>query len=57
MNYIIEDNLDFKAALASDLTEEQSICLISQQPLTKTLTLSKTSMGRAVFKGLMKGST
>ena len=36
MNYIIEDNLDFKAALASDLTEEQSICLISQQPLTKS---------------------
>lgn len=36
MNYIIEDNLDFKAALANDLEEEQSICLISQQPLTKS---------------------
>lgn len=36
MNYIIEDNLDFKAALANDLTEENTICLISQQPLTKS---------------------
>jgi hypothetical protein len=36
MNYIIEDNLDFKAALANHLTEAQSICLISQQPLTKS---------------------
>ena len=36
MNYIIEDNLDFKTALANDLVEEQSICLISQQPLTKS---------------------
>jgi hypothetical protein len=36
MNYVIEDNLDFKAALANHLTEEQSICLISQQPLTKS---------------------
>lgn len=36
MNYIIEDNLDFKAALANDLEEDPSICLISQQPLTKS---------------------
>jgi len=36
MNYIIEDNLDFKAALGKDSDEENSICLISQQPLTKS---------------------
>lgn len=36
MNYIIEDNLDFKAALANDFEEENNICLISQQPLTKS---------------------
>jgi hypothetical protein len=36
MNYIIEDNLDFKAALENDFAEENIICLISQQPLTKS---------------------
>ena len=36
MNYIIEDNLDFKTALANLSVEENTICLISQQPLTKS---------------------
>lgn len=36
MNYIIEDNLDFKTALGKDSDEENAICLISQQPLTKS---------------------
>jgi len=36
MNYIIEDNLDFKAAMENDSVEENTICLISQQPLTKS---------------------
>ena len=39
-NYIIEGNLDFKTAMASDIENEfindQEICLVSQQLLTKS---------------------
>jgi len=36
MNYIIEDNLDFKTALCDDAELDINVCLISQQVLTKS---------------------
>ena len=36
LKYVIEDNLDFKTAMMDVDVDEAHICLISQQPLTKS---------------------